>query len=321
MEFFTNPNGSLFKVSPEEYSVIMDMIRGHNPAAANRTSAPYDKEQFLAEVFLSPDEYEQLARVLKKSKNLILQGAPGTGKTFTAKRLAYAMMGTKDDSRIRFVQFHQNYSYEDFVMGYKPEEDNFRLKTGIFYEFCKTAESHPTKDYFFIIDEINRGNISKIFGELLMLIESSHRGEYATLTYNGLPFAVPKNLYLIGMMNTADRSLAMIDYALRRRFFFYEMEPAFHNDVFKKEIAKNDSLQLQNLIEIIQQLNDEIEKDPSLGRGFRIGHSYFCNLKSGTTGELADIVDFGIVPMLEEYWFDDADKVAEWKKRLEAAIQ
>ena len=149
---------------------------------------------------------------------LILQGAPGVGKTFTARRLAYSVMGEKDDSRIEFVQFHQNYSYEDFVMGYKPSGDGFELKYGIFYRFCLKAANQPDKDFFFIIDEINRGNMSKIFGELLMLIERDYRGTKATLAYNGMSFSVPKNLYIIGMMNTADRSLAMIDYALRRRF-------------------------------------------------------------------------------------------------------
>lgn len=321
MEFFVNPNGSLFKVEPEEYEAIIDAIRELNPAAQTEEMQPYDRASFLSEVFVAPSEYDKLARVLRKSKNLILQGAPGTGKTFAAKRLAYAMMGSKDDTRIRLVQFHQNYSYEDFVMGYKPEGDTFKLKNGVFYEFCKMAESHPDLEYFFIIDEINRGNMSKAFGELLMLIEASHRGEYATLAYNGLPFTVPGNLYIIGMMNTADRSLAMIDYALRRRFAFYEMEPAFEAQGFIEEVSENDSSQLQSLIEAMRHLNHEIESDTSLGKGFRIGHSYFCGMESGSTEELSDIVDLEIVPMLEEYWFDDEERVASWRNRLEGAIR
>lgn len=180
----------------------------------------YDKEKFLNDVYMTEAKYERLVAVLKKKKNIILQGAPGVGKTFAAKRLAYSIMGEKDDDRIEFVQFHQNYSYEDFMMGYKPVEDGFELKYGIFYRFCQKAANHPDKDYFFIIDEINRGNMSKIFGELLMLIEADYRDTKATLAYNGLSFSVPKRLHIIGMMNTADRSLAMIDYALRRRFSF-----------------------------------------------------------------------------------------------------
>lgn len=321
MEFIVNPNGSLFKVESEEYEAIIDVVRELNPAVQAEEAAPYDRESFLSEVFVAPEEYDKLARVLRKSKNLILQGAPGTGKTFAAKRLAFAMMGAKDDARIRLVQFHQNYSYEDFVMGYKPDGDAFKLKNGVFYEFCKMAESHPDLEYFFIIDEINRGNMSKVFGELLMLIEASHRGDYATLAYSGLPFTVPENLYIIGMMNTADRSLAMIDYALRRRFAFYEMEPAFDAQGFLSAVSDSDSPQLRNLIEVMRDLNKEIESDASLGRGFRIGHSYFCGMESGSAEELSDIVDLEIVPMLEEYWFDDEERVSAWRDRLEGAIR
>ena len=130
----------------------------------------------------------------------------------------------KDKSRIEMVQFHQNYTYEDFIMGYKPTENGgFAIKPGIFYQFCKKAADDKDRPYFFIIDEINRGNLSKIFGELLMLIESDYRDTSIKLAYRDEDFYVPSNLYIIGMMNTADRSLAMIDYALRRRFSFFEM--------------------------------------------------------------------------------------------------
>ena len=147
---------------------------------------------------MTEKRYENLVAVLRNKKNIILQGAPGVGKTFAARRLAWSMMGEQDDSRIEFVQFHQNYSYEDFMMGYKPVEDGFELKYGIFYRFCQKAANQPDKEFFFIIDEINRGNMSKIFGELLMLIEKDYRGTKATLAYNGLSFSVPKNLYTDG---------------------------------------------------------------------------------------------------------------------------
>lgn len=197
-----------------------------------------DTEQnTLNEVYLDNDQFESLCSLRKKKKNVILQGAPGTGKTYAAKRLAWAMMGEKDDDRIGFVQFHQNYTYEDFVMGYKPLKDGgFDLQDGIFEKFCDKARSDTGRDYFFIIDEINRGNMSRIFGELLMAIENGHWDEEVTLAYNRASFSVPSNVYLIGMMNTADRSIAMIDYALRRRFSFYEMKPAFDSDRFKAEI-------------------------------------------------------------------------------------
>lgn len=281
----------------------------------------YKKDDFLKEVYMTEAKYDRLAAVLKKKKNIILQGAPGVGKTFAAKRLAYSMMGEVDDSRIEYIQFHQNYSYEDFMMGYKPVDDGFELKYGIFYRFCQKAENHLDKDYFFIIDEINRGNMSKIFGELLMLIEPDYRGNKITLAYNGLSFSVPKNLHIIGMMNTADRSLAMIDYALRRRFSFFDMEPGFDSEGFihYQNGFSNDTF--NSLVERMKELNQEIMKDKSLGKGFCIGHSYFCNMDDCSEEWLKDIVDFDILPMLSEYWFDDSTKLQHWENRLRGVFQ
>ena len=228
------------------------------------------------------------------------------------------MMGEKDESRIELVQFHQNYSYEDFIQGYRPDGEGFKLTDGIFYRFCQRAANDPGRDYFFIIDEINRGNMSKIFGELLMLIENDYRGTKATLAYSGLPFSVPKNLYIIGMMNTADRSLAMIDYALRRRFSFFEIEPGFTSEGFTNYQNSFASETFDALIEKIRQLNKAIAEDSSLGKGFRIGHSYFCGRKpDGNESEwLRSVVEFEILPMLGEYWFDDPEKVDKWDKEL-----
>lgn len=284
----------------------------------------YGKEDFLAEVYITGAKYDRLLNVLKRKKNIILQGAPGVGKTFAAKRLAYAMMGEKDKERIEFIQFHQNYSYEDFMMGYKPTENGgFEMQYGVFYRFCKKAENNPEKDYFFIIDEINRGNMSKIFGELLLLIEKDYRGTSSKLAYQNLNFSVPENLYIIGMMNTADRSLAMIDYALRRRFSFFDMEPGFDTEGFKEYQEKLASDKFNALIECIKELNNEIADDPSLGKGFCIGHSYFCGLQADEcTQELLEgIVEYDILPMLSEYWFDNlTEKVAPWSEKLYGAL-
>ena len=323
MEFFQNPNGTFFKLTKDEYEFIMDMIREENPLTSKDMNTPYTKKDFLSEVYMSENQYDRLSGVLSNKMNLILQGAPGVGKTFAAKRLAYSLMGEKDDSRIEFIQFHQNYSYEDFVMGYRPSGDSFELKYGIFYQFCKKAENQPDKKFFFIIDEINRGNLSKIFGELLMLIEKDYRGTKATLAYNGMPFSVPKNLYIIGMMNTADRSLAMIDYALRRRFSFFEMAPAFESKGFKAYQDSLDNRTFDELISEIIKLNEEISRDKSLGKGFCIGHSYFCGKTKETCSSewMKSVVNYDILPMLSEYWFDDDTRVQNWYETLRGVFQ
>lgn len=321
MEFFTMQQGSLFRLTKGEYDFIIDMIREENPLAVADKIEKYDKEAFLDEVYMTESKYDTLVAVLKNKKNIILQGAPGVGKTFAAKRLAYSIMGEKDESRIEFVQFHQNYSYEDFMMGYKPVNDGFELKYGIFYRFCQKAANRPDKDFFFIIDEINRGNMSKIFGELLMLIERDYRGTKATLAYNGMTFSVPKNLYIIGMMNTADRSLAMIDYALRRRFSFFDIEPGFTSEGFMKYQQNLDNETFSLLVAKVQELNKEISMDKSLGKGFCIGHSYFCGQTECTEEWMHTIVDYDILPMLSEYWFDDLNKLQRWENILHGVFQ
>lgn len=321
MEYFRNPQGSLFKLTRSEYEFILDIIREENPIVTASSSDAYTKDDFLNEVYMTEERYETLVNVLRNKKNIILQGAPGVGKTFAARRLAWSMMGEKDDSRIEFVQFHQNYSYEDFMMGYKPVEDGFELKYGIFYRFCQKAANQPDKEFFFIIDEINRGNMSKIFGELLMLIEKDYRGTKMTLAYNGLPFSVPKNLYIIGMMNTADRSLAMIDYALRRRFSFFEIEPGFDSQGFISYQNGLNSETFDELISKVKELNRKIAADKSLGRGFCIGHSYFCGRDVCTDEWLHSVVDYDILPMLSEYWFDDENEFQRWKNILQGVFQ
>mgnify|MGYP002908074891 FL=1 len=321
MEYLRNPRGSLFKLTKGEYEFLLNLIHRAEPAASKSSFEAYAKEDFLREVYMTGKRYESLAAALRNKKNIILQGAPGVGKTFAARRLAWSMMGEKDDGRIEFVQFHQNYSYEDFMMGYKPVKDGFELKYGIFYRFCQKAANQPDKEFFFLIDEINRGNMSKIFGELLMLIEKDYRGVEATLAYNGLAFSVPKNIYIIGMMNTADRSLAMIDYALRRRFSFFEMEPGFDAEGFLRYQNGLNSEPFNELISRVKDLNREISLDKSLGKGFCIGHSYFCGAAACTEQWLRSIVDYDILPMLREYWFDDEAKFRRWENILQGVFQ
>ena len=292
----------------------------------------YDKSKFLFEVYFDSDKYDDIVALLERKKNIILQGAPGVGKSYMAKRLAYSIIGAKDEEKIEMIQFHQNYSYEDFIEGYRPSEDGgFELKKGIFYNFCDEAKKHEqeyidcinSKDEdlqkeanqykcFFIIDEINRGNLSKVMGELMLLLENDKRGKEFSmkLTYSCEPFYVPKNVYVIGMMNTADRSLAMIDYALRRRFSFVPVEPIFEHPRFIADF-KNNYTDAETVIEKIKKLNDLIVN--KLDSGHQIGHSYFCSKEPFSPMDIDGILKYEIEELLNEYFFDDEDVLKEAK--------
>ena len=282
----------------------------------------YGKKDGKDRVYMSEEDYDTLVGLLKNKKNVILQGAPGVGKTFVAKRLAYSMMEKKNPNRVMLVQFHQSYSYEDFIEGFRPvASGGFEIKKGSFYNFCKKAQYDPEHEYFFIIDEINRGNLSKIFGELFMLIENDKRGNELQLLYSDEKFFVPKNVYIIGMMNTADRSLAMMDYALRRRFAFFEMKPGFDTEGFIAYQKKLANKKFDQLIATVENLNKVISADSSLGEGFCIGHSYFCNRDPISDKMLSDIIEYELIPMLKEYWFDEPTKVKEWTYNLRSAVK
>lgn len=299
------------------------LFAGESIEEVEKLYPTYTREDFLSEVYIPEDEYDKLVGILSLKKNIILQGAPGVGKTFIAKRLAFSMMGIKDIERVMMVQFHQSYSYEDFIMGFRPSSGGFELKRGAFYNFCKKAEIDGENDYFFIIDEINRGNLSKIFGELFMLIENDKRGLSLQLLYSDEVFSVPKNIYIIGMMNTADRSLAMLDYALRRRFAFFEIKPGFTTEGFREYRMDLGNERFDKLITCVEDLNNVIANDESLGEGFCIGHSYFCNLMPETIDDqvLSGIIEYELIPLLKEYWFDESEKVRDWSIRLRSAIK
>ncbi len=233
------------------------------------------------------------------------------------------MMGEVDKSRIHFVQFHQSYSYEDFIEGYRPNEETkgFTLAKGPFIRFCDRARQDPERPYFFIIDEINRGNMSKIFGELMMLIEADKRDKSLNLLYSNRAFSVPSNVYIIGTMNTADKSLGALDYALRRRFSFFELKPAFNHPSFHTYVKTYENTELLvSFIEQIVRLNQSITQ--SLGSGFEIGHSYFTDeaISENTRERLEEILEYEIIPQLEEYWFDDQDKVDQEAAKLRGIL-
>lgn len=318
LKIITEPSKTNYLITDDEADILDSMINGTYFKQIALKS--YSEEEFLKDVFIDEEKYSDLVDLLKYKKNIIIQGPPGVGKTYIAKRLAYSLLGSCDESHLMMVQFHQSFSYEDFIMGFRPTKDGFELKEGPFYKFCKEAEDHLDEQYFFIIDEINRGNLSKIFGELLVLIESDKRGQNLRLIYSNEIFPVPENIYLIGTMNTADRSLAMVDFALRRRFAFFDMKPAFENGKFKERFLKINDEKLFKLIECVKELNKSISNDDSLGEGFEIGHSYFCTNEDLTTSRINAIVKYELVPLIKEYWFDDNSQIEKWIKRLYDAI-
>ena len=284
----------------------------------------YNKSDFLEEIFISEEKYDNIVSTLLRKKNIILQGSPGVGKTFCAKKIIQSIIGRKEENRIFTLQFHQSYSYEDFIQGYRPNGDGkFELKNGLFYEVvkkaCEELEANPDnpEKFCIIIDEINRGNLSKIFGELMMLIESDKRNEKwaINLTYSDEEFYIPKNLYIIGTMNTADRSLTMVDYALRRRFAFIDLEPAFSTDKMRNYLINVDKLDYKFVDEIMHKYSDlNVYVEEKLGKGFRIGHSYFINqFNDGDNiySTYNEILEYEVKPLLEEYFFDDETRIEE----------
>jgi hypothetical protein len=275
------------------------------------------------ELFISDQKINDIVSLIKKKKNVILQGTPGVGKTFSIKRIIKKYFNIQNsDQQIKTIQFHQSFSYEEFIEGLRPTtyDQSFSIEPGIFKRYIEIdVMQNPNLDYFLIIDEINRGNLSKIFGELLMLIEKDKREtEFVYLPYSKEKFTVPKNLYIIGTMNTADRSLALMDYALRRRFSFVQLEPMFGTPKFNKYLEDKNfkPSEVDKINHTMLRINEEVTND--LGKNFAIGHSYFVEESiEDFNGWYNSVIKYDIVPILKEYYFDDEEKIKMFLEELD----
>lgn len=315
----------LDEIGIEEPVPILSHILGefYQEVIAPPVAPPSNCSNGLFEdIFLTDELIEEMVNVLKRKKAIILQGVPGVGKTFVIEHILRNSFDNLTEDSIEMIQFHQSYSYEEFVEGLRPQMDgSFDIEPGIFYRTVEKAQESPESNYFLIIDEINRGNMSKIFGELLMLIENDKReDEIVRLPYSKEEFSVPSNLYLIGTMNTADRSLALVDYAMRRRFSFITLEPAYGTPKFNRFLENERDLSKEFITELNKKMlavNQLIEE--RLGKDFLIGHSYFIDSKENVENKeqwYHEIVKYEVMPMIEEYFFDDEHSIHEIKNLL-----
>lgn len=323
----TKEKGNVENKSAENVT-IESKNKDDNVGNANFES--YTVKELIREgSFLSEIELNRILAELRRKKNMILQGPPGTGKSWLARRLAYALIGKKDLGRVRAVQFHPNLSYEDFVRGWRPtgEDGRLQLVDGPFVEIINKAKNNPNIDFVFVVEEINRGNPAQIFGEMLTLLEVDKRNpsDALELSYrrdDEERIYVPKNLYVIGTMNMADRSLAQMDLALRRRFAFVNLKPML-NEVWHKHLVEVNGIN-EELVDAISEklssINDQIKNDPNLGEQFQIGHSFVTPLRDEIIDDgrawFHSVIESEIGPLLDEYWLDDPEKAESLKKDL-----
>lgn len=290
-------------------------------------AAGYSKEKFLAETFMEPEKYAELVAVLKAEKSMIIKGAPGVGKSFIARRLVYSLLQQQDETKLLVLDLNHYQQEcddaEDSIADGRELKSNFILDECGFFEFCKKAESDNQHHYYFIIDEINRINLNRIMADLLFLFKRNHyqKNSEENKRLDHRSFFIPANLYIIGMMDTGDQCLRLIDHNLKQHFTFVEIKPAFDSVEFSKYIKEKDSEKLNNMIKQVQALNSEISRHASLGEEFQIGHSYFLNLKEATAFNLKKIVDCDIVPKIEAYWFDEEKIKDTWKNNLYGVLK
>lgn len=307
-------------LEPEATEAKEEIITPTKPARV----IPYSIQNIIDEgCFVERDALDKMLKRFEAKKNIILQGPPGTGKTWLAKRLGYALLGQKDKNRITAMQFHPTMSYEDFVQGYRPNEDSkLSIEEGKFLKAIKAAQDDKDSKHVFVIEEINRGNPAQIFGEMLTLLEPDKRDDSNALqlAYGDESIWIPNNFYVIGTMNLADRSLAMLDFALRRRFAFIDLEPQINDKWLEWMKQNNEGINdtaLRDIQNKMNALNDTLGKDNNLGEQYKIGHSYITSTNIEDANKwFCQIVETEIYPLLREYWFDDVDKAKEERIKL-----
>jgi hypothetical protein len=303
---------------------LEDLIAGSSDANISEDFdsdliASYTKQDFLAEVFIEDSDYEELKYLLLSRKNIIINGVPGVGKTFLAERLAYSIIGGVDFERVKSIQFHSGYTYDNFVMGYVSSGGGQTLSTGVFYDFCKEAEPDD-KEHFFIIDDLSRGDIGNIFGDLLMLIGRDDRGKKIRLLHRDEQFSIPENVHIIATMNGGSDSIGM-DYSVRRRFAFYELPPAYEQKSFIQHIKRQENPKLDKLVKIIVDVNKVLAANSSLNGGHLIGHGYFCGKQELNDINLNAIAKYELIPLVRELFSSQPDQVKLWTGKIAAVIK
>ena len=320
--------------SKSAFAVLTEISTPDTREGETRESEPVGTQAYTVDsimregCFLEESRLRVILEILRTKKNLILQGPPGTGKTWLAKRLAFALLGRRTESRVRPLQFHPSLSYEDFVRGWRPgANQRLQLVDGPFLNAIRDAQDDPANNLVVVIEEINRGNPAQIFGEMLTLLEVDKRSSKEALALN-YPMNsterihIPSNLHVIGTMNVADRSLALVDFALRRRFAFVDLDPIF-GVRWRNWVSKNcriDTTFLADVKQRLSALNETISEDRMLGPQFRVGHSFVTpatgTIVSDPREWFRQVVNTEIGPLLGEYWFDDPDKARSEREKL-----
>ncbi len=289
---------------------LLDRLGGKTPNNGPPPPTPRapDIEKLADELLIDSGHLRKIKRLLTDKRQVIFQGPPGTGKTYVARKLAAHLAGGEE--RVRLVQFHPSYAYEDFVQGYRPtlieEQPGFKLRPGPLLSMAEQAQEAPDAPHFLVIDEINRGNLAKVFGELYFLLE--YRDQQMQLQYSDEPFVLPENLYVIGTMNTADRSIALVDLALRRRFHFVEFHPGKPpvQGLLKRWLNRH-AKHMGWVADVVDRANVELNDRPAA-----IGPSYF--MKDGLDEEMVGLIwEHNVLPYIEERLHGEHDRLGKFK--------